>query len=64
MLIVTAVTIFSAGLFGYLRYLAYLRTMRWVVEQFGPDGIEWATALAPKDCQAAPLASLTRRNEG
>lgn len=52
MLVATAVTIFSAGLFGYLRYLAYLRTMRWVIEQFGPEGIAWATALAPKGVPA------------
>jgi hypothetical protein len=37
------------GLFAYLRYVAYLRMMRWVIETLGPDAIRWAAALAPKD---------------
>jgi hypothetical protein len=59
-LIIAAVAIFSGGLFGYLRYLAYLRTMRWIIEQFGPDGIDWADPLAPKECQTDPQVSLIR----
>jgi hypothetical protein len=41
------------GLFAYLRYVAYLRMMRWVIEQFGPDAIGWAIVLAPKELRPA-----------
>lgn len=63
LILATLVTIFCAGLFGYLRYLAYLRTMRWIIEQFGPDSIGWATALSPRECEAKPHVALIRRDE-
>jgi hypothetical protein len=39
----------AAGLFGLLRYIAYLRMMRWTIERLGPDAIRRADALAPKN---------------
>jgi hypothetical protein len=39
--------IVSGHLFSFLRYYVYLRTLRWLIDQFGLEALPFATTFAP-----------------